>query len=305
MKTRHKTTIHARCPAEGNPPDTYEAEFVTGELIPVETIQAAIDELTRVPIFQEVLTTQLATVLKCTVITIGKHGAGAFETWWQGEIQGAATVRVLVSGCTETVAEWEQKRPDRVGRLLTPGNGNVVPESVWAADNECFRGLDPVKWLRMLAKIVESGRRPLWVACPDKVADAEETQRLFNRWAPILEELGLPIALVLQDGVERFKWRGTLTVNLHRLAAVFVGGTTEWKLSQAAFDLCCLAKENGLLVHVGRVNSLERIHHFAGVADSFDGRQFSAWGQRWIPKAVQWIDKALGLRQPLFDRNYA
>jgi hypothetical protein len=201
------------------------------------------------------------------------------------------------------------KRPDRLGVLMTPRAGNRIPVSEatgvpWAADNDCFNGLHPVRWLRFLAKIVESGSRPLWVACPDKVADAGETWRLYHLWAPVIHSLGLPVALVLQDGLEKFKWRASLPSTWDELAAVFVGGSTEWKLSEYAERFVREAKERGKLVHVGRVNSLKRIRHFARLGvDTFDGSGFSAWGDKRIGLAVRWIDTALkDARQPtLFD----
>ena len=54
------------------------------------------------------------------------------------------------------------------------------------------------------------------------------------------------------------------------------------------------AKERGKLVHVGRVNSLKRIQHFAPLGvDTCDGSGFSAWGDKRIGLAVRWIDRAL------------
>jgi hypothetical protein len=78
MKTKHKTVIHSACPVNGMI-DEYGATFyVKGRVLPVEDIQAAIDELTVTPIFQEELTMQLAKRLQCSVVTIGTHSG--FET---------------------------------------------------------------------------------------------------------------------------------------------------------------------------------------------------------------------------------
>jgi hypothetical protein len=208
---------------------------------------------------------------------------------------------VLVSGCTETVAEWHSRRPDRVGALLTPRTGNRVPAALpFAADNDCFRGLNPAQWLRFLAKLAEGDSRPVFVTCPDVVADAGQTWRLYSLWAPVLRSLGLPVALVLQDGLERFKWRARLPSTWDELAAVFVGGSTKWKESQHAAALVSEAKARGKWVHVGRVNSERRIRRFAELgADSFDGSGFSAWGDKRIALAVKWIDRAYrDLRRP-------
>lgn len=214
-------------------------------------------------------------------------------------------MRILVSGCTDTVAEWHGKRPDRVGALLTPDAGNGTPPAgqEWAADNSCFGGLNAPKWLRLLAKLARSPRKPLWVTCPDKVADAGETWRLYLLWAPVLRSLGLPVALVLQDGLESFKWRSYLPATWDEIAAVFVGGSSAWKQSEHAERFCREAKERGKLVHVGRVNTRARIRLVArwGVVDSIDGSGWSRWGAKRIGKGVRWIDRALRdvARQPV------
>lgn len=188
------------------------------------------------------------------------------------------------------------KRPDRLGVLMTPRAGNRIGTAdragtIWAADNDCFQGLKPVQWLRFLAKIVESGSMPKFVACP---ADAGETWRLYHLWAPVIRSLGLPVALVLQDGLELFKHRASLPATWDEIVAVFVGGSTKFKEGPCAAELIKEAKARGKWVHIGRVNSERRIRRFAELgADSFDGSGFSAWGDKRIGLAVKWIDRAL------------
>ena len=73
MKTVHCTIIVGKCPHGCL--DVYLAEFhVDGRVLMVEDIQAAIDDVTREPIYQEALTQTLATRLGCTVKTQGVHG---------------------------------------------------------------------------------------------------------------------------------------------------------------------------------------------------------------------------------------
>lgn len=191
------------------------------------------------------------------------------------------------------------RRPDRLGVLMTPRSGNRIAvatkaATVWACDNDCFQGLQAVRWLRFLAKVVESGSKPAWVACPDVVGDAGGTWRQYHLWAPVMRSLGLPVALVLQDGLEKLKHRASLPCEWDNLAAVFVGGSTNWKLSDYAADFVREAKRRGKLVHAGRVNSLKRIEYFADLgADTFDGSGFSKWGDKRIALAVRWIDQAM------------
>lgn len=200
------------------------------------------------------------------------------------------------------------ERPDRFGVLLTPANGNAEwwgAETVWACDNDCFGGLKPAPFLRMLAKVLAFRSRPVFVACPDVVGDAAGTWANYFAWMPVLRSLGLPVALVLQDGVESLRHRGPLPrAFASELAAVFVGGSTEWKLSDHAARLTLDAHEAGLHVHWGRVNTMRRIEYIArrcrdGEAwcDTIDGTGFSRYGDKRMPAFVRWADRALGCKQ--------
>lgn len=205
-------------------------------------------------------------------------------------------MKILVSGCTNTVNRWAAERPDRVGVLRTPYENNALPTAGdWAGDNDCFKGLNGPAYLRFLAKIAEHPHKPQWVTCPDVVADAEGTERLFMVWHRVMLDLGIPIALVLQDGLEKRKWRALLPSIWDKIAAVFVGGTTGFKMSDTAAAICRDAKDRGKRVHVGRVNTRRRIDYFAhlGCVDSIDGSSFSKFGEVNIPKGVRWIDRAI------------
>lgn len=187
---------------------------------------------------------------------------------------------LLVSGATATVKRWPT-----VGELIVPGAWSE-PDSLrltpgrWAMDNGAFSGFDAEAFVRMLERFY---RRPgcRWVTCPDVVADASETLRKWAPWSKVIRGFGFVPALVLQDGMLAAE------VPWSELGAVFVGGTTEWKFSPQARDLCAYAKARGLTVHVGRVNSKQRIIAAARMgADSFDGSQYSMFPDRRIPEGV-------------------
>ncbi len=210
-------------------------------------------------------------------------------------------MRILVSGTTASVSKFHAERPDRLGVLLTAEDGNGEwwePGMAWACDNSCFKGLDAPAFLRLVARVLEFETRPLWIACPDVVADAAETLRRFDVWQPLLAEVGLPVALVGQDGLN------LADVPWDRLDAVFIGGSTAWKVGDDAARLTLEAHDRGKLAHVGRVNSRKRILYFArrmrdGEAwvDTFDGSGWSAWGEARIPLGIRWIDESLADRQ--------
>lgn len=178
---------------------------------------------------------------------------------------------ILVSGNTKMVRRVAGAGGD-VGVMLTPSNGNSVGSVVdlgvpWAIDNGAFSGFDPDAFRRLVARA--AGRpRLLWVVCPDVVADAVATLEMWRVWAPILRAARVPVAFVLQDGQERHE--------LPVADCYFLGGSTEWKLSESAADLAAEGRRRGKWIHMGRVNSMRRLRiaHEFGCA-SVDGSGYS------------------------------
>lgn len=160
--------------------------------------------------------------------------------------------------------------------------------AVGGRDNAAFSGFDPAAFCALLARVAgRPGCR--FVACPDVVADAAATARLFEVWEPVIRALGLPVALVGQDGAE------DLPLPWDRIDALFVGGTTDWKVGLSAAKLVREAKSRGLWVHMGRVNTRKRFRHaFHLGCDSVDGSGFCRWPDQRIPAALQWLSDLLG-----------
>jgi hypothetical protein len=198
-------------------------------------------------------------------------------------------LRLLVSGATRTLRRLGPS--PRLGFLLTPRAGNGV-EAIkdlgmpWAADNSAFSGFDEGRFVRMLDRVA-GVPGCLWVAAPDVVADAARTLDLFDAWQPRIAGRGLPVALVGQDGLE------VLEVPWDRMDALFLGGSTEWKLGEHARRLAGEARAREKLVHCGRVNSRRRIRHAAAIGcDSVDGSCFSRWPDTKITPALRWLEEA-------------
>jgi hypothetical protein len=180
---------------------------------------------------------------------------------------------------------------DGFGRLLSPRQFSRAADTAaagipWAADNDCFQGLNSEAYTRMLDAI-QGVPGCLFVTVPDVVGDSEETARLFELWAPAVRRRGLPVALVAQDGIGEMElW---LKRTWHRLDALFVGGTTEFKLSAEAERLVREAKTRGRYAHMGRVNSRKRFDYARQIGcDSIDGSKFSRWRDTWLPDALGW-----------------
>lgn len=183
-----------------------------------------------------------------------------------------------------------------LGRLLTPRHYSSVEATgeiglPWAADNDCFQGLDARRWLGMLDRVAGvPGCR--FATVPDSVGDAVTTARMFDQWAPSIERRGLPVALVAQDGLEDLP--GWLNYQWHRLSAIFIGGSTEWKLGPHAAELARRAKADGKWVHWGRVNTRKRFDYImsTGACDSFDGSQWARWRKTYLDTGLSWCAEA-------------
>lgn len=173
------------------------------------------------------------------------------------------------------------------GFMVTPRMGNRLPDGcVWAADSGCFNRSTYVgddEYLAWLEK--RAGHEGcLFATVPDVVGDHDATLAMFPSTAARIRGLGYRVAFVAQDGATEG------TVPWDDMDALFIGGSTEWKLSEAAYGLVAAAKRRGKLVHVGRVNSWRRLraYAFAG-ADSADGT-FLAFGPDVnLPKLQRWM----------------
>lgn len=172
------------------------------------------------------------------------------------------------------------------GFMVTPAMGNRIPEgATWAADTGCFRNpesFDLGRYLTWLGK--RDATKCLFATAPDVVGDHALTLERSLPVLPLIREAGYRAAFVAQDGADEE------TVPWDECDALFIGGTTEWKLSEAAYALVAAAKRRGKWAHVGRVNSLQRLRAFAAAgADSADGTYLAFGPDRNLPKLAAWL----------------
>lgn len=187
----------------------------------------------------------------------------------------------------------EEKHPGRLGLLLGPSSGLTGIEtglpvaldndrySVWSKKKEW----DEKRYLRFLKTANKvAGKTIWWAAVPDVVANPEETMIWYSKWAPIVMDIGLPPALVLQDG---------MTPDIVRSApiqpvALFVGGTTRWKWSNLPMWVRSFPKHP---VHVGRVNTYNGLvaAHKYGAA-SCDGTGW--WHHKQLRQLTKYLERS-------------
>lgn len=152
----------------------------------------------------------------------------------------------------------------QVGQLLTPLTRYRLRSSLFAIDNGGYSSVDIPAFLALLSREQHRCEQCLFVAVPDVVGSARRTLEVFERWKSRLD--GWKLAFVCQDGQEH------LPIPWDDIAAVFIGGSTNWKCSAHAEHIVKAAKALEKWVHVGRVNDPSRFKHFEELgADSCDG----------------------------------
>lgn len=178
-------------------------------------------------------------------------------------------IRYLTGSTSRAVAELAHERG--IGLLVQPGNRydmQVQDYPAWAGDNGVFTrtaaGFQADKFRAMLARpnLRAHADRCLFIVAPDKlnvrddgsvVGDAAGTLAEFPGWSREIRAAGFPVAFVAQDGLETM----LDAVPWDLVDVLFVGGSTEWKLSEAAHACVKEAQRRGKRTHMGRVKLVQ------------------------------------------------
>jgi hypothetical protein len=207
---------------------------------------------------------------------------------------------LMISGAGPTLAEYARTPASRwLGAMRTPSNWNSLERILelglpWCVDNACFDAtkFSQKRYLRLLEKCLEAPTAPKFVTLPDQVGDHESTLFLFERWFRYLQPgrwaERLPFAFVCQNGLDDVG-----EVPWEFISAVFVGGDDEFKTGDfVAMELIPAAKEMGKWVHVGRVNTRNRLRWCVSAeVDSADGSSLSRFPRVQIPKFARWLEE--------------
>ena len=115
------------------------------------------------------------------------------------------------------------------------------------------------------------GRLADWTVLPDIVTGGQASLELSLRWMRRVLDASPYALLAVQDGLAL----DDVAPFLGKRVGIFVGGSTVWK-EATLLQWGALGRQIGCWVHVGRVNSVRRIHlcAMAGVT-SFDGSSVS------------------------------
>lgn len=167
----------------------------------------------------------------------------------------------------------------RIGWLISPGGWRRPPSWLsYSLDNGAFTAWKNNKqWdegaFMDLIERTRGHQRPLWIAVPDVVADAQATKALWPAWSQRIRAAAphVPLAFVVQDGM-------SVADVPEGAEVIFVGGSTEWKWSTLGMWTKAFPR-----VHVGRVNTERRLWqcHEHGV-ESCDGTGWMRGDQEQI-----------------------
>jgi hypothetical protein len=175
--------------------------------------------------------------------------------------------------------------PNRVGLLMSPaGWRRPSPYLPYALDNAAFAAWrkkepwDETAFYGLCDKAAKATYKPLWVICPDAVADKDETLRKWDQHYEKLAAYGFPVAFAVQDGMVRQDVPD-------KAALVFVGGSTKWKWATLGAWAAWFPR-----VHVGRVNTLPRLMECEerGV-ESIDGTGWFRGDPMQTRELIQWV----------------
>lgn len=176
-------------------------------------------------------------------------------------------MKIMIDNSPAMIKQKTDKFQEDLWQLRTPLTNYNLAGVPYGLDNGCFSRFPRAAWERLINDAKTNV--PVFICLPDIVGDARRTLDLFNVFSKQLD--GQPKALVLQDGIGNFE------IPWHEIDAVFVGGSDLFKISPEAINACKCAKMLNKWVHVGRVNTPERVNNWIGLADSIDGSGISRY----------------------------
>ena len=175
---------------------------------------------------------------------------------------------IVMLDTSEDLAVCATELRCRVEQLFTPltrrkpQTGSVN----FAIDNGAYSRFDPAGFERLLDRLRLQQHWCRFVAVPDVVGSAIRTSEVFAYWHRLPTMRGWPLAYVCQDGQDAhpipWPW----------VRAVFIGGSTDFKMGPVAAQCIKAAQAMGKWTHVGRVNTPGRFEYFEKLGvDSIDG----------------------------------
>jgi len=181
-----------------------------------------------------------------------------------------------------------------IGMMLSPASSKAVPAGMpWAADNGCFgdRYVGDDAFLTWLDGRDRAGC--LFAVAPDVVGSAFFTWLRSESMLPRIRALGYRVALAAQNG-----WQPD-PIEWDAFDAVLMGGDDAFKLGDEGRQAAADALAHGKWLHMGRVNSWQRLAYAAGLGcESADGTTIKYRPSRYVPEIRRWMAR---INSPMLD----
>jgi hypothetical protein len=117
------------------------------------------------------------------------------------------------------------------------------------------------------------------------VGEAAATIAQFPVYARQIRSMGFRVALVGQDGMEQLLEQ----IEWSLVDAIFLGGSTEWKVGAGARPLVAEARRRRVHVHMGRVNSYKRLQYAQDIGCHTADGTFLAYAP--LDRLLNWLDR--------------
>lgn len=177
-------------------------------------------------------------------------------------------MKFLIDGSANRIIERRQQASELIaGQLLTPLTRYRRCEPTFGIDNGGFREAKIKGFTRIIKRQFDFRGQCLFAAIPDKVANHKQTLSMWLDYESIAD--GYIKAFVAQDGFDEWPKNAD---------AIFIGGSDEFKDSAECDQIVVAALNENKHVHIGRVNTFKRFHHFHKLgAHTCDGSGISKY----------------------------
>lgn len=181
---------------------------------------------------------------------------------------------ILYTGQTRSEALIETLARLGIGEVVGPRDGWPPRRGPYFGENGAFadwqagRAFDEALFMAHVERMTTYRapiRLPEFIPLPDVVGKGAESLRVSLAWVDRLRGHGVPLYLVVQNGMgdEVRRFRGSFD-------GIFVGGTLRWKL-RTARGWVELAHDMGIPCHIGRMGTESRLRAAIEMgADSVD-----------------------------------
>ena len=164
----------------------------------------------------------------------------------------------------------------KLGHLFSPlAQRGPWPWFPYALDNGAFSAWNPQNnsfdetqwnehaWRCLMVWAASQTQKPMWAIVPDRPGCAQQTIKKWSQYAGIVREIGIPLALAVQDGMT-----AEVVKALDPLPDVIaVGGSTNWKWETVEMWAKAFKR-----VHLLRCNMPDKLEYLEGIGiESCDG----------------------------------